>query len=271
MLPRDPVPGGDDALRFGPMKPVGLTDPRTGEPHSLVLVTGPSASGKTRLLEAVIAAKEWVAPYGARPQPAGWIRPGETASKVSLGWRLNAEEQAYGALNDASAETESIFTTVGVTMPEDDITHPIPDLTGYITEGQIVLSRDLDRRGIYPPVLADQGLAAAVESAKNTYANQLAELAKAEAAKAASAPATPAPVVEAVEPPKAPKAKCSVETVGVLLKVRTPYKPEFIAELKNELVWTDRRWNSGEKVWEVSANNANVVMGLIVSSFPAAK
>jgi V/A-type H+-transporting ATPase subunit B len=39
-----------------------------------------------------------------------------------------------------------------VTMPADDISHPIPDLTGYITEGQIVLSRDLDRRSIYPPV-----------------------------------------------------------------------------------------------------------------------
>ena len=36
-------------------------------------------------------------------------------------------------------------------MPQDDITHPIPDLTGYITEGQIVLSRDLFRKGIYPP------------------------------------------------------------------------------------------------------------------------
>jgi V/A-type H+-transporting ATPase subunit B len=39
-----------------------------------------------------------------------------------------------------------------LTMPSDDITHPIPDLTGYITEGQIVLSRELDRRGVYPPV-----------------------------------------------------------------------------------------------------------------------
>lgn len=37
-------------------------------------------------------------------------------------------------------------------MPQDDITHPIPDLTGYITEGQIVLSRELYRKGIYPPV-----------------------------------------------------------------------------------------------------------------------
>ncbi|MCL4379768.1 MAG: V-type ATP synthase subunit B [Candidatus Marsarchaeota archaeon] len=39
-----------------------------------------------------------------------------------------------------------------LTMPGDDITHPIPDLTGYITEGQVVLSRDLHRRGIYPNI-----------------------------------------------------------------------------------------------------------------------
>jgi len=39
-----------------------------------------------------------------------------------------------------------------LTMPSDDITHPIPDLTGYITEGQIVLDRDLHRRDLYPPI-----------------------------------------------------------------------------------------------------------------------
>jgi len=39
-----------------------------------------------------------------------------------------------------------------LTMPNDDITHPIPDLTGYITEGQIVLDRSLDQRGLYPPI-----------------------------------------------------------------------------------------------------------------------
>ena len=39
-----------------------------------------------------------------------------------------------------------------VSMPEDDITHPIPDLTGYITEGQIILSRDLYRKGVTPPI-----------------------------------------------------------------------------------------------------------------------
>jgi len=39
-----------------------------------------------------------------------------------------------------------------LTMPEDDKTHPIPDLTGYITEGQIILSRELHHKGIYPPI-----------------------------------------------------------------------------------------------------------------------
>jgi V/A-type H+-transporting ATPase subunit B len=39
-----------------------------------------------------------------------------------------------------------------LTMPDDDITHPIPDLTGYITEGQVVLSRELHRRGVFPPI-----------------------------------------------------------------------------------------------------------------------
>ncbi|MDH5478650.1 MAG: V-type ATP synthase subunit B [Nitrospinota bacterium] len=41
-----------------------------------------------------------------------------------------------------------------LTMPDDDITHPIADLTGYITEGQIVLDRDLNRKGIFPPINA---------------------------------------------------------------------------------------------------------------------
>lgn len=97
-----------------------LTDPSTGEPCSLVLVTGPAASGKTRFLEAIVAAKELVAPYAARPQVTPWIRPGDTAAKVALSWHLTPEERTYGALGEGGAETESIFTTVGPTFPEDD-------------------------------------------------------------------------------------------------------------------------------------------------------
>ena len=50
-------------------------------------------------------------------------------------------------------EHEGSITMIPIlTMPEDDKTHPIPDLTGYITEGQIILSRDLYRKGVLPPV-----------------------------------------------------------------------------------------------------------------------
>jgi len=46
----------------------------------------------------------------------------------------------------------SITMVPVLTMPEDDKTHPVPDLTGYITEGQIILSRSLQRQGVSPPV-----------------------------------------------------------------------------------------------------------------------
>lgn len=50
-------------------------------------------------------------------------------------------------------ESEGSITQIPIlTMPNDDISHPIPDLTGYITEGQIVLDRELSQKGMYPPV-----------------------------------------------------------------------------------------------------------------------
>jgi V/A-type H+-transporting ATPase subunit B len=69
-----------------------------------------------------------------------------------------------------------------LTMPEDDKTHPIPDLTGYITEGQIILSRALHRKGIYPPVdvmpslsrLKDKGIGA--EKTREDHADLMNQL-----------------------------------------------------------------------------------------------
>ena len=69
-----------------------------------------------------------------------------------------------------------------LTMPEDDKTHPIPDLTGYITEGQIILSRDLHRKGIMPPVdvlpslsrLKDKGIGAG--KTREDHANTMNQL-----------------------------------------------------------------------------------------------
>lgn len=58
----------------------------------------------------------------------------------------------YERAGRIQGEEGSITQLPILSMPEDDKTHPIPDLTGYITEGQIVLARDLHQRGIYPPV-----------------------------------------------------------------------------------------------------------------------
>lgn len=58
----------------------------------------------------------------------------------------------YERAGIAEGSTGSVTQIPILTMPNDDITHPIPDLTGYITEGQIVLDRSLDQTGVYPPV-----------------------------------------------------------------------------------------------------------------------
>jgi V/A-type H+-transporting ATPase subunit B len=58
----------------------------------------------------------------------------------------------YERAGRIKGKTGSITQIPILTMPDDDITHPVPDLTGYITEGQIVLSRDLYRRGMDPPI-----------------------------------------------------------------------------------------------------------------------
>ena len=58
----------------------------------------------------------------------------------------------YERAGRTEGSTGSITQIPILTMPSDDISHPVPDLTGYITEGQIVLDRDLFQRGVYPPI-----------------------------------------------------------------------------------------------------------------------
>ncbi len=62
---------------------------------------------------------------------------------------LAAIYERAGIIEDSQG---SITLIANLTMPNDDITHPIADLTGYITEGQIILDRSLHNRGIYPPI-----------------------------------------------------------------------------------------------------------------------
>ena len=60
--------------------------------------------------------------------------------------------ELYERAGKIKGSSGSITQIPILTMPNDDISHPIPDLTGYITEGQIVLDRELSQKGVYPPV-----------------------------------------------------------------------------------------------------------------------
>ena len=68
------------------------------------------------------------------------------------GYMYTALATMYERAGRRQGKKGSITMLPILTMPEDDKTHPIPDLTGYITEGQIILSRELHRKGIVPPV-----------------------------------------------------------------------------------------------------------------------
>jgi V/A-type H+-transporting ATPase subunit B len=68
------------------------------------------------------------------------------------GYMYTDLESLFERAGIAEGRAGSVTQIPILTMPDDDITHPIPDLTGYITEGQIVLGRELHRRGIWPPV-----------------------------------------------------------------------------------------------------------------------
>ena len=68
------------------------------------------------------------------------------------GYMYSDLASVYERAGRVTGKKGSITQMPILTMPNDDITHPIPDLTGYITEGQIVLSRNLEKAGIYPPI-----------------------------------------------------------------------------------------------------------------------
>ena len=88
----------------------------------------------------------------------------------------------YERAGRQAGKTGSITMIPILTMPEDDKTHPIPDLTGYITEGQIILSRELYRQGVMPPIdvlpslsrLKDKGIG--VGKTREDHANTMNQL-----------------------------------------------------------------------------------------------
>jgi V/A-type H+-transporting ATPase subunit B len=78
---------------------------------------------------------------------------GEVPSRKGYpGYLYSDLSSLYERAGKINGSTGSITQIPILTMPNDDISHPIPDLSGYITEGQIVLDRELSQRGVYPPV-----------------------------------------------------------------------------------------------------------------------
>lgn len=78
---------------------------------------------------------------------------GEIPSRKGYpGYLYSNLSEIYERSGKIAGKTGSITQLPILTMPNDDISHPVPDLTGYITEGQIVFDRGMNSRGIYPPI-----------------------------------------------------------------------------------------------------------------------
>jgi hypothetical protein len=97
-----------------------LGDPTTGQAHDVVLITGPAASGKTRLLEAILAAKEVIAPYGPMMTGARWLAPGAPSGKIVLTFQLDDEEQRRVGSPGPSVTAEALFTEERCRCDADD-------------------------------------------------------------------------------------------------------------------------------------------------------
>ncbi|TKD00953.1 hypothetical protein [Polyangium fumosum] len=84
-----------------------------GVPADLIVVTGPPGSGKTRLLEMIIAGKERVAAYGPRPRLDDVLGPAGTAAKISMQWWMSEDEQKFVGVTKPLLSTESIYARSG--------------------------------------------------------------------------------------------------------------------------------------------------------------
>jgi V/A-type H+-transporting ATPase subunit B len=90
--------------------------------------------------------------YGEALRQISNIRGEVPSRKGYPGYLYSDLASMYERTGRIKSSEGSITQIPILTMPNDDITHPMPDLTGYITEGQIVLGRDLSQEGIYPPI-----------------------------------------------------------------------------------------------------------------------
>ncbi len=97
-----------------------FTHPTTGAPNSLVLVTGPEASGKTSFLEAIVAAKEAIGAYGPMSPGATWIASGGVIAKVMLSFALDDDERHYVGTSESVVDGEATFLPERVRRDADE-------------------------------------------------------------------------------------------------------------------------------------------------------
>ncbi len=90
--------------------------------------------------------------YGEALREASAAREEVPSRRGYPGYLYTDLAEIYERAGRIKGRKGSITQMPILTMPSDDITHPIPDLTGYITEGQLVMERELHRKGIYPPL-----------------------------------------------------------------------------------------------------------------------
>jgi len=96
-----------------------LTDARTGVPHAMVVVSGPGASGKTRMIEALIAAKEAIRPYGPMATGASWIGA-SSAAKIRITFHLDEAERDFSGTTSPTVNGEVIFLPDRADAEADD-------------------------------------------------------------------------------------------------------------------------------------------------------
>jgi len=97
-----------------------FTDITTGAPHDVVIVTGPEASGKTRFLEAILAAKEGIGAYATPAPGAPWIDESSGIAKIILSFWLEEEERQYVGTNQQVVDAEAQFLPQRVRREADE-------------------------------------------------------------------------------------------------------------------------------------------------------
>jgi len=108
------------SIRGVPDGTYDFANPISGAPNSLLLVTGPEASGKTRFLEALLATKEAIGPYGPMIEGATWLKPGSQLAKIMISFALDEEERQYAGSSDNIVDGEATFLAERVRRDADE-------------------------------------------------------------------------------------------------------------------------------------------------------